>query len=756
MEELTPEQLASLTPEEQEEYARMMEEERAYQQSLLQGPVSPEEEAAAQNIPEEVPQDEGILSSIASTAKKVASPLMEYGGALEKGFEQGLLSGGAEEARAGIVAATGGDYESAKKEQEAAFKESEEEYPGTTFLGELAGSVAQGAAISAATGGAALPASVANFLSKLSKANKAMNVISKVAKPAARIAKTAAIGAAEGVAQGALKSEKSLYEQAKEGFKEAKKGGALGAVLGGGLETAAKVTKGTVGGVGEFISKKIDEGKLPPSLRPIREGFRYGKKGIGVSSEESLKRPVKNLMNVLENRVQPKVINSLREVKDLSNYLLENVNKPIDIDEIVESGVSNLKSQGHLDANKFADYIKNRYKAIQQSLPEVTDVYGQATGKAKKVPLSNAKMFVRELQAELDSKPQLNENFKNIVNDIKKNVDSLIDTSITDADAAEAVLKSPEATLGFLNLLRNASPETLAEDVLNKVKSNIKIKNPQEALKKAKETSKKIVENYKSPINDLLKDLDNLPYDQKLSEVANILKDPRSKLVIQEAAKNLGPVKILDGKMRNILSAHELLTGKPIAKTDVEKIENVMELFKTITGQTKEGVSADINRATYDKALDLLGAAIPEVADDIDKVIKPAALDLFMIRYLHGIGFDPALKDTAIVQKVLGPGAKIATQTANLATQAIESAKKGVSGPIVGLPTTSMLRPTVSTLKTLKNVVDSTKGPIPKMISEKLQAAINAPDEGRRIAILNTLMSYDYFRNMVKDVSLEE
>jgi len=215
-------------------------------------------------------------------------------------------------------------------------------------------------------------------------------------------------------------------------------------------------------------------------------------------------------------------------------------------------------------------------------------------------------------------------------------------------------------------------------------------------------------------------------------------------------------IKILDGKMRNILSAHELLTGKSIAKTDVEKVENIMELFKTITGQTKEGVSADINRATYDKALDLLGSAIPEVADDIQKVIKPAALDLFMIRYLHGIGFDPALKDTAIVQKILGPGAKIATQAANLSAQALQAAKKGVSGPIVGLPTTTMLRPTVSTLKSLKNRTDSMKGPIPEMISERLQAAINAPDEGRRIAILNTLMSYDYFRNMVKDVKLEE
>lgn len=243
---------------------------------------------------------------------------------------------------------------------------------------------------------------------------------------------------------------------------------------------------------------------------------------------------------------------------------------------------------------------------------------------------------------------------------------------------------------------------------------------------------------------------------EQISAVAKILEDPRNKLIIQEAAKNLGPIKILDGKMRNILSAHELLTGKSIAKTDIEKIDNVMELFKNISGQTKEGVSADITKATYDKAMDLLGSALPEVADDIEKVIKPAVNEMFMVRYLHGIGFDPALKDTIAVQKVLGSGAKLATQAANLSAQVLDAAKKGVSGPIVGLPTSFALRPTVATLRTIKNMVDSQKGPIPKIISEQLQTALNSQDEGRRIAILNTLMSYDYFRNMVKDINVEE
>ncbi len=750
MEELTPEQLANLSPEDQAAYLSMMEEEKAYQQSIAGGEEAPEEVLEQPPVPQ---PEEGFLDSATKTAKKIIEPVLEYGSAFEKGVEQGYLSGGAEETRAALSSE---DYETAKKEEEKKFKESEETYPGTTALGELTGSVLQGATISALTGGAALPASVVNVLSKLSKANKAVQTITKIAKPVARVAKTAAIGALEGSAQAALKSEKSLYEQAKENFKEARKGAELGAVVGGGLETAAKVTKGAGGMVGDFISKKIDEGKLMPSAKPIREGWRLGKLGKGISSEASLKAPAQNLMNILEKKVQPKVVSSLREVKDLRNYLLSNINKPIDIDDIVESGVSKLNSQGHLDATKFADYIKNRYKTIKQSLPQMTDPYGQPTGVAPKIPLMDAKIFVKELQDELDSKPQLNENFKNIVSDIRKTVDSMIDSTITDADAAEAVIKSPEATLGFIKLLREASPKSLSEDILNLVKPNLQVKNSQQAAKRAKELSESIVGKYKTSIDQLSKGLNGMSSQEQISAVAKILEDPRNKLIIQEAAKNLGPIKILDGKMRNILSAHELLTGKSIAKTDIEKIDNVMELFKNISGQTKEGVSADITKATYDKAMDLLGSALPEVADDIEKVIKPAVNEMFMVRYLHGIGFDPALKDTIAVQKVLGSGAKLATQAANLSAQVLDAAKKGVSGPIVGLPTSFALRPTVATLRTIKNMVDSQKGPIPKIISEQLQTALNSQDEGRRIAILNTLMSYDYFRNMVKDINVEE
>lgn len=751
MDELTPEELSNLTPEEQDEYFKLLEEEKQYQQSVQASQPSAPEEMEQDISP--VPEEEGFFEQAYGAIKPVVEPLKEMGLAAEKGFEQGLLSGGAEEARAAALSAFPDvDYETALKQQEEAFKKSEEESPISTFAGELAGSVAQGAALTAATGGFALPTALANALSKLSKVNKATKIATKAIKPTTRIAKTAALGAAEGAAQATLRSEKSLYEQAKEGFKEAKTGATSGAVFGGGLEATSKAIKGAGGAIGEFISKKIDEGKMPPSMRPIREAYKMGKKGLGFSSEESLERPVKDLMNVVEKKLQPKVYSSLREVKELSDYILENVPKKIEIDDIVESGVAKLKSEGHLDANKFADYIKNKYKALKAVVPEAKDIYGQPTGDIPKISLKDAKLFVRDLDRELRAKPQLSETFKDTINGIRKSIDSLIDSTVTDADAVEAVLQNPEQTLNFLNILRKSSPASLAEKELSKMGEVLK---GDKALKKAKETANKIVKNYKTSIDSVMKELDELPSSQQLSKVAEILQNPRSKSILEEAAKNLGPVKILDSKMKNILNAQELLTGDTFPKTDVEKAENVMDLFRMIAAQTKEGVTSDVNRAKYNKALDFLSTAMPEIAEDIEKSVKPITDDLFMIRYLHGIGFDPALKDTAIVQKVLGPAGKLAAQASNITAQSIEAAKKGVAGPIVGLPSTTMIRPTVSVLKSLQSRIDPKSGKIAEMVSERLQDAINAPDEGRRLAILNTLMQYSYFRNMVNEENVD-
>ena len=749
MVELTPEELANLSPEEQAEYLKLVEQEKQYQQTL-QPSAQPEE-------PKKPAQEEkGFLEKTYSIVKPFVKPIAGMAAAAEKGFEQGLLSGGAEEARAGALSVSPDiDYKTALKEQEAAFKKSEEERPISTFAGELAGSVAQGAALTAATSGLALPAAIANAMSKISKINKAAQLAFKIGKPVTRIAKTAALGAAEGAVQGVLRSDKSLYEQAKEGFKEAESGAKSGAVFGAGLETAGKVLKGTAGKVGDVISSKIDEGSLSPSIRPIREAWRLGQRKIGFSSEESLRRPVKNLMKVIEKKIQPKIQNSMREVKDLSDYILQNVPKKIEIEDVVESGVSKLKSEGHLDANKFADYISNKYKAIKQSVPPSVDIYGQQTGAVPKISLMDAKLFIRDLQNELRSKPQTHASFQDTINKITKQIDSMIDSNLTDADAVEAVLKDPEQTINFFNILRKSSPENLAQKELQNVTG---ILQNSKALEKAKKTSEKIAGKYKNNIDSVMKNLDELPTESKINQMSQLLENPKSRAILEEASKNLGPVKILDSKMKNILSAQELLTGELFPKTDVEKAEQVMEIFRIISGQTKEGVSADVSRATYDKALTLLGTAFPEVAEDLNKIVKPITDDLFMVRYLHGIGFDPALKDTAAVQKVLGPGSKLAAQGANILAQTLESAKKGVAGPIPFIPSTTILRPTKSALESSKTMLESIMkkvnpeaGPIEKMISERLDDALKSTDEGRRLSILNILMQYSKFRNMVKE-----
>lgn len=746
MDELTPEELALLTPEEQEEYLRLIQEEK----QLVEPPVSQQSKEIEQSQESISPQEESIFSKAYGAVKPIVEPVLEMGAAAEKGFEQGLLSGGAEETRAATLSATtGGDYESLKKEQEALFKKSEEERPFSTAAGELVGGVAQGALISAATGGTGLPIAIVNSLNKLAKLNKAADLAFKSIKPVARIAKTAAIGAAEGAAIGSLKSEKSLKEQAKEGFQEAKESSKSGAFLGAGLESAGKIIKGSAGAVGDFISKKIDEGKFFPSARAVREGYRYGKEGIGFSSEKSLMRPVKTLMKVIENDVQPKIQKAMRETKDLSDYILKNAPHRVDVDDTINSAIAKLKSEGNLDANKLADYISNKYKAIKKAAEPPVGVTGVLGETPSKIPVMDVKLFIRDLNNELNSKPQMHATFQDTVRKVTKDLDNIIDSTITDSDALDIVLKDPEQAINFFNILRRTSPKALAEEELSKIPSVV---SPEAASKMAEKISKVVTQSQKS-IDSILNKLDELPIESKLSQMSEILKNPRSKGILKEAGKNLGPIKILDSKMKNILSAQELLTGELFPKTDVEKADQVMNLFRIISGQTKEGISADVNRAKYDKAIDLLAQAFPELADTINKRIKPVTDDLFMVRYLHGLGFDPALKDTAVIQKVLGPAAKLTAQTANIVGQISTAAKKGVSGPVVGIPTTTLLRPTKSVLESLKRRVENRPGPVSKMITERLQDALSASDEGRRIAILNTLMQYSYFRDLVKEES---
>lgn len=745
----------ALTPEEELELEQLQQVQGNLVSSLedIKLQMSKEKEQA-KTIQQPV-EEEGLLSQIGKTLAPLKEPLKNYGKAFEKGAEQGLFSGGAEEVRAFFGSATGDqDYEKIKKQQEESFKKAEEEYPIPTFLGEAAGSIAQGAAITGLTSGLGAPVAITNALSKLQKASKLAQKLAKPAGLAARIAKTGAIGAAEAGAQAVLRSEKSLGEQAKEGFEGVGSALKSGAIVGGGLEGAGKLVKGVGGLGGKIITKKIEEGKFFPSARPILKAVEFGKKGIGFSSEESLQRPVQNLVKVIEEKVAPSIRNSLRDVKEVSNYLLENVQKDIDVDDVINSGVSKLRSEGNIDASRFADYISNKYKFLLKSLQPEDLVKDSLLPPVPvtRIPLAQAKLLVRDINNELKAKQNLSETFKNTISNMAKTIDSTIDSAVTDRDAAEAVLKDPEITLKYLRILNQASPTTLAEDILSKMDSNFKLKNPEDALKKAENLSKNAMDKSKKALNEVLSTLGE-DKENQITEVTKILQDPRNKLILQEAIKNLGPIKILDGKMRNILNAQEILTGKSLPKTDVENAENVIDLLRVISGQTKEGISADISKIKYDKALNYLATAIPEVADRIEKEVRPAADDLFMVRYLHGLGFDPALKDTAIVQNLkLGGIAKTTAQAANIAAQITESAKKGVSGPILGVPTTTMLRPTVSAIRSLKNAIDYLGGGKEyKWISDRLQDALNAPDEGRRIAILNTLMSYESFRNLVKE-----
>jgi hypothetical protein len=142
----------------------------------------------------------------------------------------------------------------------------------------------------------------------------------------------------------------------------------------------------------------------------------------------------------------------------------------------------------------------------------------------------------------------------------------------------------------------------------------------------------------------------------------------------------------------------------------------------------------------------------PEMADKIEKKITPILENIKYQRYIMGEGFERGSKDSGIIRGVVGDVGKLAAEGANLAAQTLKAGAEGKAGP---LPLTStILRPTTSVFQSAKTVVDDVLQARPESkvwqtISDTLEKALNEKDENRRAALLNTLMQYESFRNII-------
>jgi hypothetical protein len=700
-----------LTPEEELELAEIQKERESLQMEYS----SIDEELKKLQAPEPVePQvaapveEKGILDRI--------QPVIEEGlgiaGALSRGVAQGFTNEFADE---GLAKLTG----TSKEEMQQDFEQSEKERPITTGIGNLIGGVAQGAALSTLTGGAGAPAAVASTLAKV-------NSLSKLLK---NTAKGLSIGSTMGALTSAGASKKTLEEQRAEGFKEAKEGAKGGAVVGGTLSGVAGTIGAGVTKVADKISKAIDEGKYPAVARLVRQGWRSGKEGKGFSGEINKDKYVDEAYDIAENVVRPKITSTLTDLREVRDYIVENSEGTIDLSIPVQTLNAELKKIGFQEADLLRKGIEKNFRGISSK--------GYIT-------LADANRFAKTLQDEMYNKPELSSQIKKVVFETQNSIKNMVKDRIPARKAVEVLSKNPAQLEKYRKYVSNLPDSEMAEMLSTQARLS-----PEQALDKAKE------------IKDTLKVMGEVFKDEDPEIIGSIMLDPKIKNYMDQILKVTHPVKVLDSKMSKILESSKILGEVTTGKGEAEMVDDVIKIFKNIITQPKDGQSAYLAKKKYEKSMELLREAIPELADVIDSRIKPALADLELQRYIEGAGFDQSVKDSGILRKVIGDVGRLGTQAANITSQTLQAARKGEAGPITGIPTSTMLKPAISTLNSLKTKIDfklesSPNNKVYQFFSKSIDEAIQNQDEGRRIAVLNILNQYAPIREMLKETEEEQ
>ena len=212
------------------------------------------------------------------------------------------------------------------------------------------------------------------------------------------------------------------------------------------------------------------------------------------------------------------------------------------------------------------------------------------------------------------------------------------------------------------------------------------------------------------------------------------------------------PLAKLDSGMHGILNASEILGDVTGSKTDSDKLNDVFKLFRNIYSQTKDNQSGQIGQERYSQALDNLRKAYPELAARVEKTVEKPVHLFEMKKFSEGASLgDSGMKESGIVKQALSIPGSIIAGGANLLGQMKGAANTGSKGPIP--MASSTMRPTTSTLNSIRSGVDGLIKKYPQssmlnFIATHIDSALAENDEGRRAAILNTLMQYKTFRDM--------
>jgi hypothetical protein len=683
--------------------------------------LTPEELAELQAL-EQDEELQNFLVNKSKPAKKEAETSMLEAGL--RGAAQGLTAGFSDEATAALESAlTSKPYEQALEESQAEYKKAEEEYPITSTVGDIGGGLAQ------AVGLSVLGTPAAGAAAGASKLTKAAQVLKNIVNPATKAGFLKNVGGAAlaGGVQGAAQSVGRSEKQGLERLKEAPGGALSGAVVGGGLAGVLGAAGAGVKKVGEKISKGIDEGKYPTSFRMIRQGTRSGAEGRGFAKEANLDRTLQEAFDVAENVIRPEITNTLSDLRQFREGILDRSTAVMDLSDVIKGFSRELKLLKDPEADQFRQMIKNSYENLA------------ADGNLNP---SRANAIAKEIKDYLQDKPELSAKVKKIGYTTANDIKNQIRKRIPDDEAMSIISSDPALLAKYRKYIRNVSDEGLADALKERSKLSDK-----DAIKKAKD------------IKQIVKTMGAAFSDEDPEVVSSIIQDPTMKAQFQSVLSLTSPVKIIDDKMHQLLTASEVMGDVTAGKGEAQIIEDITKIFKNLVEQPKDSTSAFLAKESFKRAMSNIRQASPEMADDIEKRVTPILENIKYQRYIMGEGFEKGARETGLLRGVVKDIGKLTAEGANLATQTLKAAGQGTAGPIMG--TSTLLRPTTSLFQSAKQVVDDVVQARPESkvwqtISETLEKALNEKDENRRAALLNTLMQYESFRNIITPFKKEE
>jgi hypothetical protein len=707
--------------------------------------LTPEEQAELDEL-ENDSDVQGFLNPVAS-APEQAGIDASAPEAFVRGAAQELTFGTADEITAGIESTlTNKTYAKSLEESRAEYALNEEENPISSLAGGITGGIGQAIGLSAVTGGAGGVAKGGSLLAKAGQLAKSTIMPSAGKSVAGHIGKMAASGAVVGGLNAAGRSEKEGLDRVED----VPGGAASGAAIGG---TFGAIGKG-LGKVGEAISKKIDSGDAPYTAKMIRNAFRAGKEGTGLTTMKSKADIETQLMDAAKSATKD-VVNTLDEMRAVRYAILSNIQDPISLQNPIaklEEGLSTLAAQGTLEATPVLEQLTKNYTSRINpdngtlSVASANELAAHIDGLLSSMNRSANPPTVQLQKTMTDA-------IKAIKAEIRLNVDDKKAYTTLKQFAPEMIPALQKYTKAIPDASILASPEVSDQEkrFFAQMKSSItKRKNKMTPEELAKEESL-----YQKELSKLSKATDKAPKKLKKTSEADAqdLELLQKEAASMNAAKSAAsPLTKLDSGMHGILNASEILGDVTGSKTDSDKLADVFKMFRNIYAQTKDNQSGQVAQERYKQALENLRKAYPELAAKIEKTIEKP-MNLYEIKkFSEGASLGEAgTKEAGIIKQAMAIPGSILAGGANLLGQVKGAANTGARGPIP--MATSTLRPAVSTLSSIKEGVEGLRkthpnSPMLGLISESIDRALAEKDEGRRAAILNTLMQYKTFRDM--------